>query len=207
MKPTVYIKCSKSKCLDGPEVTVGDLASVYCEDVHIASKVKSLRVATRPKDKSGRYVVSVLKIIELICNAVPGVAVESEGEFDTVVEFSDRKGKSSSFETVKVVVVCLITLIGGAFAIMAYNNDIGADNLILHIYELLQAEELRELKIFEYSYTVGLAVGIICFYGHFGNWKKGNDPTPLEVEMRLYEDDINTAVIKQSEREEVEIDV
>ena len=35
----------------------------------------------------------------------------------------------------------------------------------------------------------------------------GKDPTPLEVEMRLYEDDIDTAMIKQSEREKNEIDV
>ena len=48
---------------------------------------------------------------------------------------------------------------------------------------------------------------IIVFYGHFGSWKSGKDPTPLEVEMRLYEDDIDTAMIKQSAREKNEIDV
>lgn len=28
------------------------------------------------------------------------------------------------------------------------------------------------------------------------------DPTPLDIQMRLYEDDINTTIINNSEREE-----
>ena len=62
-------------------------------------------------------------------------------------------------------------------------------------------------RILEITYSIGLALGIIVFYGHFGSWKFGKDPTPLEVEMRLYEDDIDTAMIKQSAREKNEIDV
>lgn len=33
------------------------------------------------------------------------------------------------------------------------------------------------------------------------------DPTPLDIQMRLYEDDINTTIINNSEREEKADDV
>ena len=62
-------------------------------------------------------------------------------------------------------------------------------------------------RIMEISYSIGLAIGIIVFYGHFGNWKFGKDPTPLEVEMRMYEDEVDIAMIKQSDREGTKIDV
>ena len=90
---------------------------------------------------------------------------------------------------------------------MAYNNDVGMSDMFLRIYELAYGQQADRPMILEISYSIGLAIGIIVFYGHFGNWKSGKDPTPLEVAMRLYEDDIDTAMIKQSDREESEIDV
>ena len=51
------------------------------------------------------------------------------------------------------------------------------------------------------SYSIGLAGGIIVFYNHLGRRRYKKDPTPLEVEMRLYEQDINTAIIKNSGQE------
>lgn len=107
----------------------------------------------------------------------------------------------------KVFFICLITLLGGGFAVMAYNNDVGMADMFSRIYELVYGDENAGGMILEISYSIGLAVGIIVFYGHFGSWKFGKDPTPLEVEMRLYEDDVDTAMIKQSSREGNEIDV
>ena len=78
---------------------------------------------------------------------------------------------------------------------------------VLYLSELVYGDENAGGRILEITYSIGLAVGIIVFYGHFGSWKYGKDPTPLEVEMRLYEDDIDTAMIKQSAREKNEIDV
>ena len=80
MGQTVYIKLNKSVRVDNQDVSVSDVASVYCEDRHMQAKIKSLRVLKLPDDKSRRYVVSVLKIIELIAQAYPGTAVESDGE-------------------------------------------------------------------------------------------------------------------------------
>ena len=54
---------------------------------------------------------------------------------------------------------------------------------------------------------MGLAVGIIAFFNHFAKWKINADPTPLEVEMRLYEDNICKTVIQNDSRKERGIDV
>ncbi len=207
MGQTVYIKLNKSVRVDNEDVCVSDVASVYCEDKHMCAKIKSLRVLKFSDDKSRRYVVSVLKIIELIAKAYPGTAIESDGEQDVVIEHSDRQGKGKFMECIKVALVCLITLIGGGFAVMAYNNDVGMSDMFTRIYGLVLGEGVDGHRIMEISYSIGLAIGIIVFYGHFGNWKFGKDPTPLEVEMRMYEDEVDTAMIKQSDREGTEIDV
>jgi stage V sporulation protein AA len=50
-------------------------------------------------------------------------------------------------------------------------------------------------------------VGILMFFNHFGKWKISTDPTPLEVEMRVYEDNISKTVIQNDSRKEKDIDV
>ena len=59
----------------------------------------------------------------------------------------------------------------------------------------------------EAGYSVGLAVGILVFLQSFCVKKLNTDPTPLEVEMRLYEENICKTLIDQADRKEKEIDV
>ena len=40
------------------------------------------------------------------------------------------------------------------------------------------------------------------FFNHFGGRKITEDPTPMEVEMRVYEDDVNKTLIEQEKRKE-----
>ncbi|MEE0884349.1 MAG: stage V sporulation protein AA, partial [Faecalimonas sp.] len=57
------------------------------------------------------------------------------------------------------------------------------------------------------GYSVGLVAGILVFFNHFGKKKISVDPTPIEVEMRLYENDIQTTVIAEYSRKGQELDV
>jgi len=58
----------------------------------------------------------------------------------------------------------------------------------------------------EISYSVGLIVGVTLFFNHFGKRKVTLDPTPIEVQMRLYEDQVDTTVIQNASRKESGVD-
>ena len=68
-------------------------------------------------------------------------------------------------------------------------------------------KEASGFTVLEGSYSVGLALGILVFFNHFSKWKLNTDPTPLEVEMRTYEDNISKTLIQNAERKEQDIDV
>ena len=59
----------------------------------------------------------------------------------------------------------------------------------------------------EAGYSVGLAVGILVFFNHFAVKKLNTDPTPLEVEMRLYEENVCKTLIQNAGRKESGVDV
>ena len=62
------------------------------------------------------------------------------------------------------------------------------------------------ITILEISYSIGLASGIILFFNHIGGRRITKDPTPIEVEMRIYEDQVNNALVETADREGETID-
>ena len=70
----------------------------------------------------------------------------------------------------------------------------------MKVYELVTGEVSNGFTVMEWSYSLGLLIGILVFYNHFSRKKVTSDPTPLEVEMRLYEQDLNTTVIENNSR-------
>ena len=108
---------------------------------------------------------------------------------------------------VKTVLICLITFFGSAFTIMAFNNDVQVHNVFSQIYTFFSGKESSGFTVLEFSYSIGLGGGILIFYNHFGKKKLSRDPTPLEIEMRLYENDIKTTFIDGVKRNNKHIDV
>lgn len=90
---------------------------------------------------------------------------------------------------------------------MVFNNDVGVHEVFARTYELVTGQESNGFTVMEIMYSVGIAVGIIVFYNHFGGKRITKDPTPIEVTERLYEDDVNTTLVEGCNRKETSIDV
>ena len=202
----VYISFKKKSEVSERKVTVGDVASVWCLNKTVLAKVKSLVILKVPDVKKHRQVVSALKAISVIeCNQ-KDVDVNNIGETEFIVSYQENTKRNTFVEMIKVFIIAVIMFCGGAFAIMAYGNDVDVNGIFETINEWMSGPK-KGLFILQIGYSVGLTVGIIVFYNHFGKRKQYKDPTPIEIQMRLYEEDINTAVITNSEREEKTEDV
>ena len=90
---------------------------------------------------------------------------------------------------------------------MAFHNDISINKIFESVYELVMGYPSDGYSILEVSYSIGMAVGIIVFFNHVGGRRLTKDPTPIEVEMKIYETDVNKALIETADREDKTIDV
>ena len=90
---------------------------------------------------------------------------------------------------------------------MAFHNDIGITDLFDGVHEMITGTKSSGHSILEISYSIGLSVGIIVFFNHIGGKRITKDPTPIEVEMRIYEDEVNQTLIDAADRMQMEIDV
>ena len=197
----LYLKAEQNAEVMDRRVCVKDIASLYCADDKISAKAQSLKVHQFGEKEKKRQAVSILWVIELIERECPGVSVENIGENATLIELVDVKRHKGPVQMLKLVFVSMISFFGTGFTIMAFHNDISINKIFSRIYEMVMGHPSDGYSILEVSYSIGLAAGIILFFNHIGGRRITKDPTPIEVEMRIYETDVNKALIETADRE------
>ena len=204
---TLYIKAEQNVELQTEDVYVKDIGKMTCTDEHVLAKVKSIKLHRFKKDGEKRTVISILKVIEEIEKEFPNVSVENIGETDILIEQVNVDKHKGPVQAVKIAFVSAVSFFGTAFTIMAFHNDIGINKVFSKVYEMVMGRAGDGYSILELSYSIGLAAGIILFFNHIGGRRITKDPTPIEVEMRIYETDVNKALIETADREGKTIDV
>lgn len=207
MSKTVYLNVSQITEIHHKEVQLKDVADVYCDDSAVMNKCNALRIKTIHLDRNKRYVESTLDVIKKLTEMDPAISVTNVGQVDFIIDYHPPKPPHWTWQWIKTIFVCIICFCGASFAIMTFNNDVNVSDVFNEIYRIIMGKESSGFTILEVSYSVGLALGIIGFFNHFAKFKINTDPTPLEVEMRLYEDNISKTLIQNDGRKESDIDV
>ena len=207
----VYVKAERNSICREPQVKIQDVMSVQCSDPAICAGIKNKTFYSFEKKETSKKkrieVFFILKIIELIQNDYPQEEVVSYGEQDFVVEYMEEPLAPKWLEYLKVGAVCLLIFLGSAFTIMAFNNDVSVGEVFDRFYGQIMGVEKPNVTEIEVCYCLGLAVGILVFFNHIGKKKITSDPTPIQVEMRKYEKDVDTTFIENAGRKGHEHDV
>jgi stage V sporulation protein AA len=112
-----------------------------------------------------------------------------------VVEYTSQpKPKNRTLTRLKVAFVAVVLLFGSATAIMSFHTDAQIPKVFEKYYEIFFGKKNEKPLIIHIPYSIGLAAGIIGFFNHFAGTKLTDDPTPIEVEMNLYDRDVNDTV-------------
>lgn len=207
MSDTLYIKMDQCVEVTKSYVTIGDLGKLECKNKTVVNRLKPIKLLNDNSNGKKRYIVSIMKIFEIVDKEFENVDVQSIGETDCIIELKKANSDNKAFEILKVIGICIILFFGAGFSIMSFNNDITIGAMFEKICKLVAGSKNTGKTVMEVSYSIGLAVGILVFYNHFGPKKLSKDPTPIEVEMRKYETEINQALIDGHNRQEGKMDV
>ena len=196
----LYIKGDRNVEVTKQNVTLGDILEIECSDSAVLAKVKTLRILKIREEKEQRFVISVLKIISCIHEQYPRIEVQNLGEEDIIVTYENQKTPPVFWHIIKTIFVAAVIFCGAAFSIMAFNNDVSVTKLFGQIYQIVMGKESNGFTVLEVTYSMGMAIGILIFFNHFGKKRFTVDPTPMEVQMRLYENDIQTTLVEDASR-------
>lgn len=197
----VYLMASQQKTLSNPSVTIKDICEIQCENKRYEREIGNLKLYTfvvPDKKRTYKKIVSIIDIIKCIHSSYPDVLIINFGDDNTLIEFSYTTSSCMIFQFFKVCLVSVLIFFGSAFTIMAFNNDISILGVFDRFYYQMTGEKKPAVSILEIAYSLGLSVGIIVFFNHFGNKKLSDDVTPIEVEMNKHQKDTYTTIIDLS---------
>lgn len=200
MSATLYLQLDQNIQISHPHVYLQDVAKLACSDLKILNRLRVMPIADLTSDKPGRYVMSVMDLIQAIQKKEPDLEISTIGEPTFIITLKDKPSPGLLWDWTKIIFVCLSTFFGAAFSIMTFNNDVDVGNLFSNIYTWVTGQPSGNFTILEITYSIGIGLGVLFFFNHFGHMKITSDPTPMQVQMRLYEDDVNTTIIEDIDR-------
>ena len=200
-KGTVYLKAEQHVEVTNPKVKLSDVMKVYSVDASLEKKVSALILLQSREKKDKDYMFSILKVVELVSKEFPEVDIKNEGEKDFIITIRYSKTSPVWLEYGKVAGVSLLCFFGAAFSIMTFNEDVSVQDVFGYLCERITGNKEVGRDTIQLSYCIGLPLGIILFYNHFAGFRVQRDPTPIQTQMRLYEEDVNRTLLRNADRE------
>lgn len=196
----VYVKAERCSQVSQKKVYVEDVAELFSNDKRLERRLRREVLLVVQNNEQEKFAFSILKLFEILSAQYTDVEWINVGEEEFIVEYKPTKKISFALELLKTAFVCLAVFFGAAFTIMTFNQDVAVADVFRMMEELVLGNGV-ESKVIEIAYSVGLPIGVILFFNHFSRLKIDSDPTPLQVQMRLYEENVNKTVIENASRE------
>lgn len=204
---TLYVKIEQNVLVQKSTVCFCDVGKFVCARKDILRQVRQM-VLYRFQGKGKKQVqtFSVLLLIQMIQEKYPGIMVDNLGAPDFVVHFVSKE-EPKGWQFLKTCLICGVLFFGAAFMIMTFITDVSVTDVFDQFYQQVTGKNAVGINSLEIGFCIGLPVGILIFYNHLGKKKLTDDPTPVQVAMRKYEQDVDTTYIESSSREGKSVDV
>lgn len=144
-----------------------------------------------PKDNTF-IVIDVMDVIEAIYREYPDSDIQTVGPTQTIIEVQSTK---RNVAPIFFVLVWILLFIGAALAIMNFHEDVAMQAVHQKIYYLVTGQFNDKPLMLQIPYSLGIGVGMILFFNHIFKKKFNEEPSPLEVEMFNYQQDLDHYVM------------
>lgn len=192
--PSLYIRFRKRiMTRKGEPVRLAQVAELLTEPE--LTRLISELIVFRPEEKDGNLLlVDMMQVTRLVKSVAPSLHVVHFGEPHAIIEVGEPVRKSNP---VLVGIVWLLLFIGSGLAIMNFHEDVSMPEVHGRIYELLTGERNEHPYWLQIPYSVGIGIGMVLFFNHLFKKKFNEEPSPLEVEMYLYQQNLNQYVVAE----------
>jgi stage V sporulation protein AA len=192
--PTVYIRFRRKVHIPaGNGIRLGQIAQIIA-DPGLEQRLLSLELY-RPGEQDGNItLVDMMLVVRRIRDMLGSVQIEYFGEPHVLVEIVDKSRKPNA---VLIVLVWLLLFIGSGLAIMNFHADVSMAAVHRRIYQLVTGNVTDKPYLLQIPYSLGIGAGMVLFFNHLFKKKFNEEPSPLEVEMFLYQESMNRYMITE----------
>lgn len=193
--PQVFIQL-EPKIEANPEqiLKIKDIATVHSSDEDLKSGILELQIH-RTSVNTKNDVISVLEVIKEIQRLDSNAILSIFGHPEILVNIKVNKDSNSILQYIKIALVSIVLFLGAALAIINFHEDVNMKGSLQSFHEIITGEKSENPILLQISYSLGIGIGMITFFNHVlkKKWKK--EPSPLDVEMHLFEKNIDEYIL------------
>lgn len=194
--PAIYIQLKNRVTVPkGKDVLLGDIAYLITEPAWREPLYSLLLL--QPQEGDGNLIlIDLLTVIPRIHELLPGADIQPIGEGRTIVQI-EGPASATKPSVALFVLVWLLLFFGSALTIMNFHADVSMQEVQIRIVEMLTGRRDEHPYVFQVAYSLGIGFGMVIFFNHLFKKKWNEEPTPLEVEMFLYQKNIDHYVVHE----------
>lgn len=156
-----------------------------------------------PEDRN-IVIIDGVSVIHEIIQKYPHLDVELIGPNQCVLHVEKNK-KKPSFLIISAI--WLLLFIGAAMAIMNFHFDVSMLEVQQKLHYMLTGEVSEHPLWIQVPYSIGLGIGMILFFNHWFQKRFNEEPSPMEVEIFKYQEDLDHYVaINENKAENKHVD-
>ncbi|TCT25639.1 stage V sporulation protein AA [Melghiribacillus thermohalophilus] len=150
------------------------------------------------KSSDQKYIVmDIFTVITELHEQFPNIEFQPVGPNQTIVEIERRKRQPN---LLAVTGIWILLFVGSGMAIMNFHYDVSMQEVQQKLHYMLTGEQQKFPLWIQIPYSIGLGLGMILFFNHVFKKRFNEEPSPLEVEMFNYEQDLNQYVIMKENK-------
>ena len=138
-------------------------------------------------DTEHYMVIEAFQIVKLLTAKYTNVEFQVLGPNQTIIEMTKHQNRSS---ILLVILVWLLLFIGSAMTIMNFHEDVSMLEVQQKLHYVITGKHSESPLWIQIPYSIGLGAGMILFFNHWFKKKFNEEPSPLEVQMFKYEEEL-----------------
>ncbi|MFD1018558.1 stage V sporulation protein AA [Thalassobacillus hwangdonensis] len=172
-------------------VLLKDIALVSCS-IDLKEKLRTLPLHYITKKDKNIVIIDGFTVIQRLNELHPGLDVQLIGPNQCIVQVEMTKRSASPLI---IFGIWLLLFIGAAMAIMNFHYDVAMEAVQQKLHFMLTGEERKHPYWIQIPYSIGLGLGMILFFNHLFNKRFNEEPSPLEVEVFNYQQDLDNYIV------------
>jgi stage V sporulation protein AA len=200
----VYIRTKQSIYVQPlAKIRLKDVARVTGQKRHIPM-IEQMILHQVSEEDQNIVVIDTFMMIEQILEKFPELEIELIGPNQCVVHVEKHQNQPSAL---LISGIWILLFIGAAMAIMNFHYDVSMQEVQQKLHFMLTGEEVEHPLWIQVPYSIGLGIGMILFFNHWFQKRFNEEPSPMEVEIFNYQEDLDHYVaIKENKVEKQDVD-
>jgi len=200
MANTIYIRMrSRVETKKYNNITLSQTAQIIAPDQYFPG-LPNLIVCELKKADNQLVVLDVMHVINIISVHFPDCEVQTIGPTQTIIEII-REKKITSIPLFLIVWLLLFT--GSGLAILNFHEEVSMQIVHQKLYWIITGQENVKPLLLQIPYSFGIGMGMILFFNHIFKKRFNEEPSPLEIEMFNYQQDLDHYVAIKENNESV----